>query len=85
MAHAPARQAGGGGARFLDFWRFSAVFWLHTGIRVFMAAPRVSRPAARASRPAQFARHLFARHLFAVKILKNTNARAPRFLGCAPP
>ena len=26
MAHAPARQAGGGGARFLDFWRISAVF-----------------------------------------------------------
>jgi hypothetical protein len=26
MAHAPARQAGGGGARIADFWRFSAVF-----------------------------------------------------------
>ena len=26
MAHAPARQAGGGGARIADFWRISAVF-----------------------------------------------------------
>ena len=34
MALAPARQAGGRGARIADFWRFSAVFWLHTGIRI---------------------------------------------------
>jgi hypothetical protein len=26
MAHATAGQRMGGGARFLDFWRFSAVF-----------------------------------------------------------
>jgi len=31
MALAPARQAGGRGARFLDFWRISAVFWPDMG------------------------------------------------------
>jgi len=48
-------------------------------------AARVPTPAARVSCAAQFARHLCARHLCAVKIFKNTDARAPRFLDHAPP
>ena len=52
MALAPARQAGGRAARIADFWRFSAVFWLHTGIRIPWGADRKTRAFVRGSRPA---------------------------------
>lgn len=58
MALACAASPSGRDARFLDFWRFPAVFCPDTGILVFKAAPRVSRPAARVPMPAQFARRL---------------------------
>ena len=50
MAHAPARQAGGRAARIADFWRISAVFWLHTGIRIFWGADHGSRISVHGSR-----------------------------------
>ena len=52
MALAPARQAGGRAARIADFWRISAVFWLHTGIRIFWGADHGSRISVHGSRPA---------------------------------
>ena len=52
MALAPARQAGGRAARIADFWRISAVFWLHTGIRIPWGADRKTRAFVRGSWPA---------------------------------
>jgi hypothetical protein len=52
MALAPARQAGGRGARIADFWRISAVFWLHTGIRIPWGAVHGSRLSVHGSWPA---------------------------------
>ena len=52
MALACAARARGRGARIADFWRFSAVFWLHTGIRIPWRADRKTRAFVRGSWPA---------------------------------
>jgi len=65
MALACAARARGRVARFLDFWRFSAVFCPDTGIRFFKAAPRDTRPVIRAPTPVARVPLPAARHLFA--------------------
>jgi len=52
MALAPVPPAVGGGAGCADFWRISAVFWLHTGIRIPATVKRGQRIKAHVSRPA---------------------------------
>lgn len=52
MALAPVPPAVGGGAGCADFWRFSAVFWFHAGIRIPATGQRGQRIKAHVSRPA---------------------------------
>jgi len=42
----------GGGAGCADFWRISAVFWFHAGIRSPATGKRGQRIKAHVSRPA---------------------------------
>jgi|5B_taG_2_1085324.scaffolds.fasta_scaffold04004_4 hypothetical protein len=52
MALAPVPPAVGGGAGCADFWRISADFWFHAGIRIPATGKRGQRIKARVSRPA---------------------------------
>ena len=52
MAHAPVPPAVGGGAGCADFWRISAVFWFHAGIRIPRFTANGQRIKSHVSRPA---------------------------------
>jgi len=52
MALAPVPPAAGGGAGCADFWRISAVFWFHSGIRIHRFTASVRPVKYRISRPA---------------------------------